>query len=98
MKIRVVSNSGQERIINLNNLTIELLSDNDLAKVTKSLRAPKNRMVFIIQDGNRILRWDRSYASHTKNHWRKVAPDSFEVLGTIENLHYFGKQNQLTQW
>ncbi|EFN7723433.1 pilus assembly protein PilI, partial [Escherichia coli] len=50
-------------------------------------------MVCIIQDGNRILRWDRSYASHTKNHWRKAAPDSFEILGTIENLHYVGKQD-----
>lgn len=27
------------------------------------------------------------------NHWRKVAPDSFEVLGTIENLHHLSKQN-----
>ncbi|EIK0878114.1 pilus assembly protein PilI [Escherichia coli] len=93
MKILVVSNSGEERIINLNNPTFELLSDNDLKKVTKSLRTSKNRMVCIIQDGNRILRWDRSYASHTKNHWRKAAPDSFEILGTIENLHYLGKQN-----
>ncbi|MEW0778405.1 pilus assembly protein PilI [Escherichia coli] len=93
MKILVVSNSGQERIINLNNPTIEALSDNDFAKVTKSLRTSKNRMVCIIQDGNRILRWDRSYVSHAKNHWRKVAPDSFEILGTIENLHYLGKQN-----
>lgn len=32
MKILVVSNSGQERIINLNNPTFELLSDNDLKK------------------------------------------------------------------
>lgn len=31
-------------------------------------------------DGNRIHHWNRSYASHTKNHWRKVAPDSFEFL------------------
>lgn len=93
IKILVVSNSGQERIINLNNPTIEALSDNDFAKVTKSLRTSKNRMVCIIQDGNRILRWDRSYVSHAKNHWRKVAPDSFEILGTIENLHYLGKQN-----
>ncbi|EOX5201435.1 pilus assembly protein PilI, partial [Escherichia coli] len=72
IKILVVSNSGQERIINLNNPTIEALSDNDFAKVTKSLRTSKNRMVCIIQDGNRILRWDRSYVSHAKNHWRKV--------------------------
>ncbi|CSQ15806.1 Uncharacterised protein [Shigella sonnei] len=93
IKILVVSNSGQERIINLNNPTIEALSDNDFAKVTKSLRTSKNRMVCIIQDGNRILRWDRSYVSHAKNHWRKVAPDSFEILGTIETLHYLGKQN-----
>ncbi|EFH6853798.1 pilus assembly protein PilI [Escherichia coli] len=93
MKILVVSNSGQERIINLNNPTIEALSDNDLKKVTKSLRTSKNRMVCIIQDGNRILRWDRSYVSHAKNHWWKVTPDSFEILGTIENLHYLGKQN-----
>ncbi|KAE9822160.1 pilus assembly protein PilI [Escherichia coli] len=93
IKILVVSNSGQERIINLNNPAIEALSDNDFAKVTKSLRTSKNRMICIIQDGNRILRWDRSYASHAKNHWRKVAPDSFEILGTIKNLHYLGKQN-----
>ena len=93
IKILVVSNSGQERIINLNNPTIEALSDNDFAKVTKSLRTSKNRMVCIIQDGNSILRWDRSYVSHAKNHWRKVAPDSFEILGTIETLHYLGKQN-----
>ncbi len=93
IKILVVSNSGQERIINLNNPTIEALSDNYFAKVTKSLRTSKNRMVCIIQDGNRILRWDRSYVSHAKNHWRKVAPDSFEILGTIETLHYLGKQN-----
>lgn len=93
IKILVVSNSGQEIIINLNNPTIEALSDNDFAKVTKSLRTSKNRMVCIIQDGNRILRWDRSYVSHAKNHWRKVAPDSFEILGTIETLHYLGKQN-----
>lgn len=93
IKILVVSNSGQERIINLNNPTIEALSDNEFAKVTKSLRTSKNRMVCIIQDGNRILRWDRSYVSHAKNHWRKVAPDSFEILGTIETLHYLGKQN-----
>lgn len=93
IKILVVSNSGQERIINLNNPTIEALSDNDFAKVTKSLRTSKNRMVCIIQDGNRILRRDRSYVSHAKNHWRKVAPDSFEILGTIETLHYLGKQN-----
>ena len=93
IKILVVSNSGQERIINLNNPTIEALADNDFAKVTKSLRTSKNRMVCIIQDGNRILRWDRSYVSHAKNHWRKVAPDSFEILGTIETLHYLGKQN-----
>ncbi|EPN2370924.1 type IV pilus biogenesis protein PilI [Escherichia coli] len=93
IKILVVSNSGQERIINLNNPTIEALSDNDFAKITKSLRTSKNRMVCIIQDGNRILRWDRSYVSHAKNHWRKVAPDSFEILGTIETLHYLGKQN-----
>lgn len=93
IKILVVSNTGQERIINLNNPTIEALSDNDFAKVTKSLRTSKNRMVCIIQDGNRILRWDRSYVSHAKNHWRKVAPDSFEILGTIETLHYLGKQN-----
>ncbi|HFP5121617.1 TPA: pilus assembly protein PilI [Escherichia coli] len=66
IKILVVSNSGQERIINLNNPTIEALSDNDFAKVTKSLRTSKNRMVCIIQDGNRILRWDRSYVSHAK--------------------------------
>ena len=93
IKILVVSNSGQERIINLNNPTIEALSDNDFAKVTKSLRTSKNRMVCIIQDGNRILRWDRSYVSHAKNHWRKVAPDRIDILGTIETLQYLGKQN-----
>nr|WP_277886348.1 pilus assembly protein PilI [Escherichia coli] len=70
---------------------IDLSPDNDLAKITKSLRTAENRMVCVIQDNNRILRWDRSYASRAKNHWRKVAPDRFEILGTVEHIHYVGK-------
>lgn len=75
IKILVVSNDGHEKLIDLS-------PDNDLAKITKSLRTAENRMVCVIQDNNRILRWDRSYASRAKNHWRKVAPDRFEILGT----------------
>lgn len=67
---------------------IELNQDDDLAKVVKSLRAPVNRMVCIIQDGQRLHRWDRSFASVQKNHWRKVAPDSFETLGSVEHIRH----------
>lgn len=61
MKILVVSNSGQERIINLNNPTIEPLSDNDLAKITKSLRTSKTgwyvlfRMVIVFSAGTEVM-------------------------------------------
>ncbi|HFP2542000.1 TPA: PilI type IV pilus biogenesis protein, partial [Escherichia coli] len=55
IKILVVSNDGHEKLIDLS-------PDNDLAKITKSLRTAENRMVCVIQDNNRILRWDRSYA------------------------------------
>lgn len=76
IKILVVSNDGHEKLIDLSPV-------NDLAKITKSLRTSENRMVCVIQDNNRILRWDRNYASRAKNHWRKVAPDRFEILGTV---------------
>ncbi|STC70654.1 Uncharacterised protein [Escherichia coli] len=51
IKILVVSNSGQERIINLNNPTIEALSDNDFAKVTKIITHIKK------QNGMYYPRW-----------------------------------------
>ncbi|HDQ6721552.1 TPA: PilI type IV pilus biogenesis protein [Escherichia coli O146:H21] len=82
--ILVVSNNGREELIDFN-------PDHDLAHIIKSYRTPENRMVCIIQDGKRILRWDRSYASRAKNHWRKVDPDSFEILGAVEYFRYVGQ-------
>ncbi|EAY5040422.1 pilus assembly protein PilI [Salmonella enterica] len=82
--ILVVANDGREELIDVN-------PDKDLAHIIKSYRKPENRMVCIIADGTRILRWDRSYASRAKNHWRKVDPDSFEILGSVENIHYVGQ-------
>lgn len=79
IKILVVSNNGRESLIDFN-------PDDDLIKVMKSLRTPENRMVCILQNGERIHRWDRSYGSVQKNHWRKVSPDSFEILGSIEHI------------
>lgn len=81
IKILVVSNHGCESLIEFN-------PDNDLVKVMKSLRTPENRMVCILQDGKRLHRWDRSYGSVQKNHWRKVAPDSLEVLGSVEHIRH----------
>ncbi|EDC4254098.1 pilus assembly protein PilI [Salmonella enterica subsp. enterica serovar Enteritidis] len=79
VKILVVSNDGRESLIDFN-------PDDDLVKVVKSLRTPENRMVCIQQNGERLHRWDRSYGSVQKNHWRKVAPDSFEILGSTEHI------------
>lgn len=79
VKIRVVSNDGCEFLTDFN-------PDDDLVTVVKSLRTPENRMVCILQNGERLHRWDRSYGSVQKNHWRKVAPDGFEILGSIEHI------------
>lgn len=79
VKILVVSNDGRESLIDFN-------PDGDLVKVMKSLRTPENRMVCILQNGMRLHRWDRRYDSVQKNHWRKVAPDSFEILGSTEHI------------
>ncbi|EAB2604785.1 PilI type IV pilus biogenesis protein [Salmonella enterica] len=81
VKILVVSNDGRESLMDFNH-------DDDFVKVMKSLRTSKNRMVCILQDGERIHRWDRSYGSIQKNHWLKVAPDSFEVLGSVEHIRH----------
>lgn len=81
VKILIVSNDGRESFIDFN-------SDDNLNKVTKSLRIQENRMVCILQDGVRISRWDRSYSSIQENHWRKVAPDSFEILGSTEHIRH----------
>ncbi|WP_244591867.1 PilI type IV pilus biogenesis protein [Escherichia coli] len=74
--ILVVANDGREELIDVN-------PDKDLAHIIKSYRKPENRMVCIIEDGTRILRWDRSYASRAKNHWRKVDPDSQLKISTM---------------
>lgn len=79
VNILVVSNNGCESLIEFN-------PDEDLVKVVKLLRTPDNRMVCILQNGERLYRWDRNYGSVQKNHWRKVAPDSFEVLGAVEHI------------
>lgn len=81
IKILIVSNDGRESLIDFN-------TDNDLVKVVKSLRIPQNRIVCIIRDGERLHRWDRSFGSVQKNHWRKVASDSFEILGSIEHIRH----------
>lgn len=81
VKILVVSNDGCESLIDFN-------PNDDLTKVMKSLRTPENRMVCILQNGERLHRWDRSYGSAQKNHWRKVAPDSLEVLGSVEHIRH----------
>lgn len=79
IKILIVSNGGGESLIDFN-------PDDDLVRVIKSLRIPQNRMVCIIRDGERLHRWDRSFGSVQENHWRKVANDSFEILGSVENI------------
>ncbi|EHM4620415.1 PilI type IV pilus biogenesis protein [Salmonella enterica] len=84
IKILVVSNDGRESLIDFN-------PDDDLVKVVTSLRTPENRMVCILQNGERLHRWDRSYGSVQKNHWRKVASDSFEILGSIEHIRHVNK-------
>ncbi|EAO8184031.1 pilus assembly protein PilI [Salmonella enterica] len=81
VNILIVSNSGVESLIDFN-------PDDDLNTLVKSYRTPQNKMVCILQDGKRTHRWDRSYGSVQKNHWRKVAPDSFEILGSIENIRH----------
>ncbi len=48
--ILVVANDGREELIDVN-------PDKDLAHIIKSYRKPENRMVCIIEDGTRILRW-----------------------------------------
>lgn len=81
VKILVVSNDGSESLI-------DFYPVNNLIKVMKSLRTPENRMVCILQNGERLHRWDRNYGSVQKNHWRKVAPDSFEILGSTEHIRH----------
>ncbi|ECW2964658.1 pilus assembly protein PilI [Salmonella enterica subsp. enterica] len=81
IKILILSNDGCESLIDFN-------PDDDLVKVVKSLRIPQNRMVCIIRDGERLHRWDRSFGSVQENHWRKVAPDIFEVLGSVEHIRH----------
>ncbi|HHN9152470.1 TPA: hypothetical protein ACP7Q6_004758 [Escherichia coli] len=61
MKILVISNSGQERIINLNNPTFELLSDNDLKKSQNHYAHQKtgwyvlSRMVIVFSAGTEVM-------------------------------------------
>ncbi|EIO1438450.1 PilI type IV pilus biogenesis protein [Salmonella enterica] len=81
VKILIVSNDGRESLIDFN-------PDDDFVRVVKSLRTPRNRMVCIIRDGERLYRRDRRYGSIQKNHWRKVAPDSFEISGSVENIRH----------
>lgn len=81
IKILIVSNDGCESLIDFN-------PDDDLVRVVKSLRIPWNRMVCIIRDGERLHRRDRRFGSVQENHWRKVANDSFEILGSIENIRH----------
>ncbi|EHD2125296.1 pilus assembly protein PilI [Salmonella enterica] len=81
IKILIVSNDGRESLIDFN-------PDDNLVRVVKSLRISQNRMVCIIRDGERLHRRDRSFGSVQENHWRKVANDSFEILGSIENIRH----------
>ncbi|OIN18677.1 pilus assembly protein PilI [Salmonella enterica subsp. enterica serovar Sarajane] len=81
IKILIVSNDGRESLIDFN-------PDDNLVRVVKSLRISQNRMVCIILDGERLHRRDRSFGSVQENHWRKVANDSFEILGSIENIRH----------
>lgn len=48
-------------------------------------------MVCIIRDGERLHRWDRIFGSVQENHWRKVANDSFEILGPVEHIRNINK-------
>lgn len=84
IKILIVSNDGRESLIDFN-------PDDDLVRVVKSLRIPRNRMVCIIRDGERLHRWDRSFGSVQENHWRKVANDSFEISGPVEHIRNINK-------
>ncbi|ELP6174287.1 pilus assembly protein PilI [Salmonella enterica] len=81
IKILIISNDGCESLVDFN-------PDDDLVMVVKSLRIPQNRMVCIILDGERLHRWDRSFGSVQENHWRKVAPDTFEILGSVEHIRH----------
>lgn len=61
IKILILSNDGRESLIDFN-------PDDDFVRVIKSLRIPRNRMVCIIRDGERLHRRDRSFGSIQKNH------------------------------
>jgi hypothetical protein len=78
--IRVIarSNTGEE--------SAEDATDrNDAARRAKTLRTPVNHMVWIEENGQRFLRWDRDRVKDS-NHWRKVDPDDFETLGQIREV------------
>lgn len=79
IQILVVSNDGSEQMVDVDR-------EDSLDKVVKLYREPKNRMVCIIQDGERVRRWDRDFCSVKNNQWRKCPPDSFEILGSVEHV------------
>ncbi|KFW97739.1 hypothetical protein [Pectobacterium carotovorum] len=79
VEILVVSNDGVESVV-------EFDLNDDLNTIVKNSRTPKNRMVCILKDGERVLRWDRDYFSRQKNHWKKVDVDKFETLGSRERI------------
>lgn len=88
IQILVVSNDGSEQ-------KVDVGCEDNLDKTVKLYRNPKNRMVCLIQDGERLRRWDRDFCSVKNNHWRKCSPDSFEILGSVERVtrvfsyHYY---------
>lgn len=79
MEIFLRNNNGVERYISVDESA-------DIQKEAKKYRTVDNYMVCVIQQGVRILRWDRSHTVND-NHWRKVYPHSFETLGKLPVIH-----------
>lgn len=69
------SNDGEDH-------AVEVAGLDDAKKRAKNYRTNENYMVCVMEDGNRILRWDRD-GMIGSNRWRAVDPNEFETLGPL---------------
>ena len=63
IEILLIANEGTQTVIPFD-------PDDSLAAKVNACRQPENRTVCIVQDGRRIMRWDRPTAG--SNRWRRV--------------------------
>lgn len=75
LEIRSIDGKNSYKELDCNTL-------DEALKHAKKARVKVNRMVCVVLNGERVMRWNKSVVTDS-NHWRKVNVNAFEILGPL---------------